>query len=222
MLKIKTLIERLQVSSKLNAYRLLLIPTLFLVFSFSGNKELKIGKKMPMADVKMESTTGEFFSLKDLKGDKGLIVVFSCNTCPFVVGNDNFPGWERQYNALHKKANEAGLELVLINSNEAKRTNEDSMEKMKTRASEQSYSMRYLVDPNSALADAFGAKTTPHIYVFDSSDKLIYKGAIDNTTDNQRTTDILYLDNVIDAVRTGSKIELNETAPRGCSIKRMK
>ena len=200
MLKIKTLIERLQVSSKLNAYRLLLIPTLFLVFSFSGNKELKIGKKMPMADVKMESTTGEFFSLQDLKGDKGLIVVFSCNTCPFVVGNDNFPGWERQYNALHKKA----------------------MEKMKTRASEQSYSMRYLVDPNSALADAFGAKTTPHIYVFDSSDKLIYKGAIDNTTDNQRTTDILYLDNVIDAVRTGSKIELNETAPRGCSIKRMK
>lgn len=204
---------------------LVLVPTFLVVCSSfvgnnKGNKELKVGKSAPMSDVKLQDVDNATKSLNELKLENGLLVVFSCNTCPFVVGNDHFAGWEVQYNELNTLAIDKKVGMVLINSNEAKRANEDSFEAMKLHASEKGYTMPYLVDTDSKMADAFGAKTTPHVYLFDKSMKLVYAGSIDNTWDTKRTIDEIYLKNALETLSKGEKIKEKETTPRGCSIKR--
>jgi peroxiredoxin len=204
---------------------LVLVPTfLFICSSFvssnKGNKGLKVGKSAPMSEVKLQDIDNSTKSLNDLKLENGLLVVFSCNTCPFVVGNDHFAGWEVQYNELNALALDKKVGMVLINSNEAKRANEDSFEAMKLHASEKGYTMPYLVDADSKMADAFGAKTTPHVYLFDKNMKLVYAGSIDNTWDTKRTEELTYLKNSLETLSKGEKIKEKETTPRGCSIKR--
>lgn len=195
-----------------------------LLYSFVPGKDkgmLKIGAKATMTDVRMKSIDGNEYALSDLKKEQGLIVVFSCNTCPFVVGSSNFEGWEKDYNDLNVLAKENKLGFVLINSNEAKRDNEDSYEAMKKHAAAANYSMPYLVDKESKLADAYGAKTTPHVFFFDADMELVYMGSIDNTWDTKRDNDIPYLKNAIGEVGAGKKVKLNQSEPRGCSIKRV-
>lgn len=183
---------------------------------------LEIGQEMPLASSKMMGSDGSNYTLDGLKGENGLIVVFSCNTCPFVVGSDNFPGWESQYNALHEKAKSAKMGMVLVNSNAGKRADVDSQAEMKTHAESLGYTMPYVIDADAQFADAVGAKTTPHVYVFDNSNKLIYKGSIDNSWDTQKTALATYLMDAMDAISTGREITNNNTTPRGCSIKRNK
>lgn len=199
----------------------LLVSTL----SFAQNEDIKtlpIGQPVPMMDHKLESPDGKSTSLASTMGEKGLLVVFSCNTCPFVVGSDNFEGWEKQYNDLNTFAAGHGYKMVLINSNEAKRKDDDSAEAMKKRAKEKGYTMPYLIDKNAQLADAFGARTTPHIFLLNAKTELIYTGAIDNKVDGKRTSDENYLKNAIEAASAGKEIQMNSTPPRGCSIKRVK
>lgn len=199
----------------------LLVTTL----SFAQSEELKIlpiGEVVPMLDYKMENLDGKMIQLGTSGGEKGLLVVFSCNTCPFVVGSDNFEGWEKQYNELNKFAAAHGYKMVLVNSNEAKRDDDDSPEAMQKRAKEKGYTMPYLIDKNSELADAFGARTTPHIFLLNTKMELIYTGAIDNKVDGKRSSDENYLKNAIEANALGKEIVVHTTPPRGCSIKRVK
>jgi peroxiredoxin len=214
-------------SNSIRIKRLLFIavalPTLaFAASSFfiKKEKELKIGKKVPAMEIKMSATDGEAYSLSDFQGEKGTMIVFSCNTCPFVVGNDNFDGWEKQFNELYKKAKEAEVGFVLVNSNAAKHDGDDSMEKMKERATAQGYEMSYLMDVNSEVADAFGAKTTPHLYVIDQDGKLVMRGSIDNSWDTGRTDLETYALDAIEFLTKGTVLSESTPAPRGCSIKR--
>lgn len=203
------------------------LPTFLVSFSSLQTKDkspkpLKIGKEAPMSGVKLQNIGLQNYSLKDLNGEKGLLVVFSCNTCPFVVGNDKFAGWEIQYSELKMLADSLKIGMTLVNSNEAKRENEDSFEAMKIRAREKEYTMSYLLDTDSKLADAFGAKTTPHVFLFNKELKLVYSGSVDNSWDSQRTEDIPYLSNAMVELGSGIKITTKESLPRGCSIKRVK
>ena len=194
-----------------------------LLFSFIANKgpkPLKICAKAPMSDLKMKNIDGTELSLNDAKLKNGIIVVFSCNTCPFVVGMDEFHGWEKEYNDLNKLAESNDLGFVLVNSNEVNRENVDSVEKMIEKAKSANYTMPYLVDVNSELANAFGAKTTPHVYMFNSEMKLVFMGSIDNSWDPKRSSDEAYLKNAIKEMSSG-KINVSESNPRGCSIKRV-
>lgn len=205
----------------------ILLPTLAVLlasFSYSdkGPKPLKIGKLAPLKDHQLLSTDGTMQTLDGLKEENGLLVVFSCNTCPFVVGGEQFPGWEVQYNSLDQLSGEQKIGMVLINSNEAKREGDDSLEAMKKRSQEKGYTMQYLVDTDSKLADAFGAKTTPHIYLFNKEMKLVYSGSIDNSWDSKRTSDASYLKTALTELGKGEKISTKTSVPRGCSIKRKK
>lgn len=191
-------------------------------FTTLGDRKFQLGDEAPLTKRKMAAVDGSELSLESAQKARGLLVVFSCNTCPFVVGNENFPGWERQYNDLHQAAEKAGIGMILINSNEAKRADEDSMEKMKEHAKKMGYTMPYVVDQDSKLANAFGAKTTPHVYLLDANQKLVYCGSIDNTWDTKRTTDINYLADAMDQLKNGTSITTSTTDPRGCSIKRTK
>ena len=196
----------------------ILIAVLVSLQSFA---QIKKGTVLPLSDQQMlDVKTNSKMALKDYKKEKGLLVIFSCNTCPFVVGTPDFPGWERQYNRLFEQATKQNIGFILVNSNEAKRGKEDSIEEMMKRAGDQGYKMPYLVDENSTLANAFGAKTTPHIFLFNGDLKLVYSGSIDNIWDNKRTEEIPYLANAMDALSQGKKIKPSATPPKGCSIKR--
>ena len=202
---------------------------LFLLFcffsglTFSQITPLSIGKNAPMTDHRMPSTSGEMLSLNTLKKE-GLIVIFTSNTCPFVVGfNDGtFAGWENSYNSIYEKASANSISVVLVNSNEAKREGGESMVDMTKRKSEKGFMMPYVLDKNSELANAFGAKTTPHVFFFDRNLKLIYTGSIDNSFEDKRKSDVPYLINAIDSYSKGKKIKVKSSSPKGCSIKRTK
>jgi len=198
-----------------------IISILSLVFivniSFS---QVKLKEKAPLTDVKMKNTQGGEMSLNDAKKEKGLALVFSCNTCPFVVGTPDFPGWERQYNNLAEIASKNNIGFVLVNSNEAKRDGGDSFEAMFEHAKEKLYSMPYLVDVNSQLANALKAVTTPHVYLFNANMELVYVGSIDNIWDSKRKSDEAYFINALNAVGEGKKVKVANTPSKGCSIKR--
>ena len=187
------------------------------------NAQIKKGKQMPLSDLQLTDVkTQSKQALETYKLEKGLVVVFSCNTCPFVVGTPDFPGWERQYNGLYDQALKQNIGFVLINSNEGKRGKEDSVEEMKKHAEEKGYQMPYLLDEKSVLANAFEAKTTPHVFFFNGDLKLVYSGSFDNIWDNKRTEEIPYLSNAMKAANQGKKIKPATTPPKGCSIKRSK
>ena len=190
--------------------------------SLEPSEELAIGATAPMTDVKMANIDGSLVSLTEAAGENGVLVVFSCNTCPFVVGNGTkSDGWEGRYNQTAAKAAAYGFGMVLINSNEAKRDNHDSMEAMQDHSKEQGYSMPYLMDSNHSLADAFGAMKTPHVYLLDKDMKLIYRGSLDdNVSDAEAVTSTYALD-AMAAASMGKSCEVSETRAIGCSIKRI-
>lgn len=176
---------------------------------------LPIGTKAPKTDVKMKDISGESVSLNDIKKPNGLLVIFSCNTCPFVLA------WEDRYPALGAQCAKNNIGMVLINSNEARRKGDDSMEEMKKHATDKKYNCFYAIDENSELANAFGAKTTPHVYLFDKDLKLVYRGAIDDSGGRDDVTPKeMYLKNAIDNVAAGKQVNPAETKSIGCGIKR--
>lgn len=181
---------------------------------------LEIGMKAPLTELRLLNLENEYTSLKEEKKANGIIVVFSCNTCPFVVGSDKFEGWEKDYNELAQLAAKNKMGFVLVNSNEAKRDGDDSQDNMIAHAAELGYTMPYLLDGNSTMANAFGAKTTPHVFMFDARMKLSYKGSIDNSWDSKKDVLVPYLKQAIVQSVKGEEISFPVTAPKGCSIKR--
>ena len=208
----------LTISTLMKKLRFLL---LFLVCAASLNAQMKIGDNALMLDDQLQSTKGETTSLNDSKKENGLLVIFSCNTCPFVVGTQDFPGWERQYNALYDLADSLKIGMILVNSNEGKRQGADSYEEMLKHSEEQQYKMSYIVDVNSTMANIFGAKTTPHVFLLNSEMELVYMGSIDNIWDKERKEDIPYLKMALKELASHKKIKTNSTPPKGCGIKRI-
>ena len=178
------------------------------------NSPLELGSIIPMSKELMTNINDEKMSLNSNFNDNGLLVVFSCNTCPFVVM------WEDRYRQLEKTCQLNKVGMVYINSNEAKRDGDDSKEAMKGYAKSMGYTFPYLIDQNSAIANAFGAKTTPHIYLFDKNKKLVYKGAIDDNFRDISQVEETYLLDAIQQMVSGVNIKIKETNAKGCSIKR--
>jgi hypothetical protein len=194
-------------------------------FSFKSetNPILDLGAKAPETKLEMADVSGENITLESVAQKNGLLVIFSCNTCPFVIGNGTkTEGWEGRYPGIAEMAMKNDIGMVLVNSNEAKRSAGDSMEDMKKRYAEKNLKGYYVLDENHKLADAFGALTTPHVYLFDGDMKLIYKGAIDDSVDSSKDVKQAYLENAIKAHVNGKKIDPASTKQLGCSIKRVK
>lgn len=196
-----------------------LLLSALLLTSFQSQPEgvLPLGSKIPLPQREMTATDGQAYSLQELARENGLLVIFSCNTCPFVLA------WEETYGPLGDYTRENQIGMVLVNSNAAKRPGEDSMAAMKAHAEEAGYTMPYLLDKNSKLADTFGAKTTPHVFLFNASGKLMYRGSINDKFENkdkQARRD--YLMQALRQMRQGEPIDPADTREIGCSIKRVK
>lgn len=198
----------------------------FTTIENEDKESLKVGAKAPLADYTMIDVSGEDYDLKSIVKDNGLLVVFSCNTCPFVVGSERMgEGWQTRYNDLKAECDAHGIGMVLVNSNEAKRSGgktDDTMEAMKAHAKENGYKSLYVLDKNHKLADAFGARTTPHVFLFDGDLKLVYKGAIDDNNESADKAKEHWLKDAINALAEGESIDPAETRNVGCSIKRVK
>lgn len=186
------------------------------VFAQQTRESLAIGKDMPMADVKMKSASAvKETSLKQEKTNGGLLVMFSCNTCPYVIKSQTRTKEMIDY-ALSK-----GLGVVIVNSNEGKRSDEDSYESMVKYARKQGYNVPYVVDVNSKMADAFGASRTPEVYLFDGRGILMYKGAMEDNPSNPAESKEMYLQKAIDNMIIGINPEPGSTKSVGCTIKRV-
>lgn len=178
------------------------------------NPELEIGAAIPKTDLKMMDVSGKEVALTDVKKEKGLLVIFSCNTCPFVKLS------ERRIKESVELASKNNIGVIIINSNEAQRSEEDSFDAMKKYAASQDFKCSYVVDKNSELADAFGATRTPHCFLFDKKG-LVYRGAIDDNVKDENTAKEHYLKDAIEAVGKGGAVKTNSTKSVGCSIKRI-
>lgn len=202
---------------KLSIFLIVALVATFFAFTPDGKevKTLQIGEQAPRIDLNLKATTGEETMVRTMMGGKGLLVVFSCNTCPFVVA------WEDRYNELYDLAEANGIEMVLVNSNEAKREGDDSPKEMEKHAKKLDYKAPYLIDENSALANAWGAKTTPHVYLFDASFRLQYEGAIDDNYKSKDEVTSTYLKDALENLAKGEKINPANTKALGCSIKRV-
>ncbi len=131
-------------------------------------------------------------------------------------------GWEGRYNDVYDLCAKNNIGMVLVNSNEAKRDKDDSFTEMQARAKAEAYKSYYVVDEDHKLADAFGAKTTPHVFMFDVNMNLAYKGAIDDNVDAAAEVKETWLENAISNLVAGKPIDPNSTRNIGCSIKRVK
>ena len=177
---------------------------------------IAIGTEIPLVEYKMEDVSGEIVSLNSVKKKNGLLVIFSCNTCPFVLG------WQDRYIPLGDWTLENNIGFVLVNSNEAQRNDVDGLEKMRVHAATNKYNTFYTVDKNSELADAFGATRTPEVFLFDGNGKLVYKGAIDDNSEDANAVLKPYLGVALQSLLNGVEINSNATKSIGCTIKRLK
>ena len=185
------------------------------LMAFNYSNELPIGSQIPKAEVKMKDVSGKDISLNDAKKKNGLLVMFSCNTCPYVIKNQD------RTVEISKYATEKNVGVILVNSNEAKRSDDDSYEAMKSYAKAQGYKWHYVVDEKSALADAFGANRTPEVFLFNSEGKLIYHGAIDDNPSDAGAVSRKHLKEAIDESVAGKNVSVQTSRSVGCTIKRI-
>ncbi len=183
--------------------------------AFTYGDPLTIGSTMPKSDLKMQDISGKEVAIKDAKKENGVLVMFSCNTCPYVVKNQ-----ERTL-AISKYATENKVGVIILNSNEALRADDDSFAAMQAYAKEQGYQWNYVVDKNHEVADAFGANRTPECFLFDKNLKLVYHGAIDNNPADASAITRNHLQEAINEMIGGKEVTVKESRSVGCTIKRM-
>ena len=176
-------------------------------------KELSIGNEILGVDYILKNIDGNDTSLDKLKKSNGILVVFSCNTCPWVIR------WQDRYNILSAFSRKNDIGFVAVNSNARLHESVDSMDEMIYHATTNEYGFPYVLDKDAKLAKAFGAMKTPHVYLFNSDNKLVYTGAIDDNAKSAKKVKNNYLMDAIRALGTDKKIKISETKALGCSIK---
>jgi thioredoxin-related protein len=174
---------------------------------------LAIGGNMLMKETQMKNVDGAMVSIRAAGKDKGTLVIFSCNHCPYVKA------WEDRIVAIGNEALDKGIGTIAINSNDPANNAEDGFEAMMTRAQEKGMKFPYVVDETSAVAKAYGATKTPEVYLFDAGGKLVYHGAIDDNSESADAVKAPYLRQAIEALLAGQPVPMAETKALGCGIK---
>lgn len=183
-------------------------------YSFAG-EGLNVGDKA--ADFSLKNVDGKTVALSDMKDVKGVIVIFTCNHCPYAKA------YEQRIMDLDKKYRSQGYPVVAINPNDPTEVPEDSYENMQARAKEKGYTFPYLFDETQTTAHAYGAARTPHVFLLqrqnDGSFKVAYIGAIDDDTEGKKKNKEKYVEDAISAINKGKTPEPTSTKAIGCTIK---
>ncbi|WP_026999939.1 thioredoxin family protein [Eisenibacter elegans] len=191
-----------------------LVAAVVLLSSARSNDGYKIGDKA--RDFKLKNVDGKMVSLADYKDAKGVILIFSCNHCPYVVA------YEDRMIALHNKYAAQGFPVVTINPNDPVKQPEDSFEKMQQRAKDKGFPFAYLLDETQEIARTYGATKTPHVFLLKKKDNdfvVKYIGAIDNNHKDPNAVTEKYVEQAVDALLGGQKVNTNTTKAIGCTIK---
>lgn len=199
---------------KKTLFSLLLFPAMVLL-SFTMGDPLPLGSGVPKADNKLKDISGKELTLKNAMKENGLLVMFSCNTCPVVINN------QARTKEICQFAMTKSIGVVLLNSNEANRKSSESLTAMQGYAKEQGYNWYYAEDKNNELADAFGASRTPECFLFDKNGKLVYHGAIDDSPSDAASVTRHHLQEAINEVLAGKEVSVKQSRSVGCNIKRM-
>ena len=169
---------------------------------------LEIGQKAP--NFKLPATDGKTYQLTDFASAKALVVFFTCNHCPYVLGSDEVT------RKTAENFKPKGVAFVGINSNTYE---EDSFDNMVKRMKKEKFPWFYLYDKSQDIARAYGALRTPHFFVFDKDRKLVYAGrGVDNPRETTKMT-INDLDNALTELLEGKTITAPLTNPIGCNVK---
>jgi len=172
---------------------------------------LRIGETVP--DFRdLLGTDGKSYSLASFAGVPTLVLIVSCNHCPYVQA------YEDRMIAIQRDYKNRGVGFVAVNSNYDKDYPEDSYENMVKRAKEKNFNFPYIRDETQSLAKALSAVCTPEVFVFDKNRRLVYHGRIDDNRDPAKVTKH-DLRNALDAIAAGKVPPVAETRPFGCSVK---
>ena len=193
---------------------LMLIAAFLFGISLTIHAQLKPGD--PAVPFTLKNVNGEMISLSDYTDQKGVILVFTCNPCPFSKA------YEDRIIQLHNNYSPAGYPVVAINPNDEVVSPDDTFEKMQERANEKSFPFPYLKDETQEIYLAYGATRTPHVFLLHNvkgTFKVAYIGAIDNNAMDARSVSEKYVEQAIRAIETGKKPEPAQVKAIGCTIK---
>ncbi|WP_340202837.1 thioredoxin family protein [Ascidiimonas sp. W6] len=198
-------------------FRLILLIT---VFTISGFNTPILDNGYDIGDYAQDFTLmnidGNKVSLKDYKDAKGFLVIFTCNSCPYAVA------YEDRIIALDKKYKKAGVPVIAINPNNPSKQPKDSYTLMKKRAADKEFTFPYLFDEGQKVFPKYGATRTPHVYLLENTAKgylVKYIGAIDDNYQDASSVEVKYVEDAVDAMLSGKKIDITTTKAIGCSIK---
>lgn len=177
--------------------------------------EIPLGSALPMADAALADVQGGQARLSDLTGDQGTVVVFWSNQCPWVEK------YEGRFKTIVNDFAGRGFAFTIVNSNDASAYPKESAEASARRFESAGYpaALTYLADPESQLARAFGAERTPHVYVFDENETLVYVGTIDDSPGDPGNVKAEYLRDALTAIAGGGNVAVPKTKAFGCTIK---
>jgi len=172
---------------------------------------LQLGAQAP--DFQLPATDGNTYQLSDFDDVDVLVIFFTCNHCPYVIGSDEVT------RRTAEKFAPQGVKFVGINSNSKNTYDEDDFEHMVARMKEHKFPWLYLYDEPQAIAKAYGALRTPHFYVFDKDRRLIYTGrGVDNPRDASRIK-VNDLERALEEHLAGKPVSVPLTNPIGCNVK---
>ena len=167
-------------------------------------------------DFKLKNVDGKMVSMSDYKNAKGIVVIFTRNTCPYSKI------YEERIIAINNKYSPQGYPVIAINPNDPARQPGDSFKLMQQRAKQKGFTFPYLVDETQQISRAYGATRTPHVFLLKKERnkyKVAYIGAIDNNHKNASDVSEKYLENAIEALKTGKRVSKDFTKAIGCTIK---
>lgn len=166
-------------------------------------------------DFSLPATDGRVCNLEEFSGKKGVVVVFTCNHCPYAVA------YEQRLIALHNEFSQ-DIPLLAISSNDAGKYPQDSFDLMKVRATQRGFPFAYCYDETQRVAHQYGAQRTPEVYLIDlqgGQPQVVYSGAIDDNYQYPGQVKEAYLKNAMQALIAGAPIAPTETRAVGCTIK---
>ncbi len=195
----------------------IILALLLIAFCFGAKSQtttLAPGTTAPQ--IKLKNIDGKAVSLSDYPSAKGFIIAFICNTCPYSKA------YEQRIIALNKKYTTLGFPLIAINPNDPEAFGGDSFEDMKAYSKAKGFTFPYLYDDGQAITAAYGAKSTPHIFILSKTGNsfiIEYTGAIDNDTPGDDPAKIKYAEDAINAVLDKKKPTVAVTRAIGCRVK---
>lgn len=167
----------------------------------------------PAPGFSLPGVDGQTYTLDSFKDAKALVVIFSCNHCPYVKA------YEDRMIAVQKDYQAQGVRLAVINANDAVNYPDDSFANMVERSRERGFNFPYLCDESQGAAKAYRATHTPHLFVFDGDRKLAYTGKIDDDWQDAAAVKQHYLRDALDDLLLGKTPRVAQTHAIGCTIK---